>query len=187
VRQIAALMLVAACLACYPTTTRPHLVPQVGSSVMELELLMPEATRELALALDADSIPVRRTEPRDGWLESEWFDARTMQPTSAWPVGPNVVKVRAFVEPGRPNHSVITIETIYRPVADPSRPGRDLERQVPVDHPVALKVAAIVNRLTQQHAAPDEDADAVVPAPAAPAPRDTTTPARPASTQRVTW
>ena len=175
------LLLAALCVACYPTTTRPHLVPQPGSSVMELELFMPEATRELALALDADSIPVRRTEARDGWLESEWFDARTMRPTKAWPVGPDIVKVRAFVDPGRPNHSVITIETVYRPVADPSRPGRDLERQVPVDHPVALKVAAIVNRLTQQHTAPADEDDVAVPVPAVPAPRDTTTPSRPTS------
>ncbi len=173
-----ALILAAACAACYPTTTRPQLVPQAGSSVMELELFTPEATRELALALDADSIPVRRTEARDGWLESEWFDARTMRPTAAWPVGPDIVKVRAFVDPGRPNHSVITIETVYRPVADPSRSGRDLERQVPVDHPVARKVAAIVNRLTKLHTTPDEDTEPVVPSPA---PRDTTPPARPAS------
>jgi hypothetical protein len=138
----------------------------------ELELFVPEATREVARALDQDSIPVERTEARDGWLETAWFDARTMRPTNAWPVGPDVVKVRAFVDPGRPNHSVITVETVYRPVADPSRAGRELERQVPANHPVAIKVAIAINRLVQTHARPEEES---VPPLSPAAPPDTTT------------
>jgi hypothetical protein len=169
-----------ACMACYPTTTRPALVPQPGAQSAEVELFVPQATRELALALDQDSIPVARTEARDGWLETDWFDARTLRPTSAWPVGPDVVKVRAFVDPGRPNHSVITIETVYRPVADPSRSGRELERQVPSSHPVAIKVALAMNRLVRAHVLPDEDA--VTPA-VPPTPRDTTTAPPPGSSR----
>lgn len=147
--------------ACYPSTTRPHIVPQPGSAVMELELFLPEATREVALALNADSIPVRRTEPGDGWLESEWFDARTLLPTRRRPLGMDIVKVRAFVEPSKANHSLVTIETVYRPVADPSRDGRSLERQVPVQHPISIRVAGIVNRLTLAHGEPLEAADSV--------------------------
>ena len=63
-------VLIALCAGCYPTTTRPYLVPQPGSAVADLELFVPEATTAVALALEADSIVVRRTEPRDGWLES---------------------------------------------------------------------------------------------------------------------
>lgn len=60
---VAALLLLA---ACYPTTTRPAMTPVPAASVTEWELFVPEATRALALALDADSIPVSRTEPADG-------------------------------------------------------------------------------------------------------------------------
>lgn len=160
-RLIVALALTATVVACYPSTTRPYLVPQPGSAVAELELFLPEATREVALALDADSIPVRRTEPKDGWLESEWFDAQTLLPTRRRPLGLDVVKVRAFVEPSKANHSLVTIETVYRPLADPSREGRSLERQVPIDHPVSIRIAGIINRLTAQHGEVLEAADSV--------------------------
>ena len=66
-------------------------------------------------------------------------------------MGPDVVKVRAFLEPGRPNHSVIYVETVYRGVVDPSRPARDLEAQVPAGHPVALRVARAVARMVTEH------------------------------------
>ena len=64
-------------LACFPTTTRPPFLAQPSAPVFEVELPVPQATRALALALDADSIPVRRTEAKDGWIESEWFDVAT--------------------------------------------------------------------------------------------------------------
>lgn len=163
-------------LACYPTTTRPHFTPQPGSAVMELELFLPEATREVALALDGDSIPIRRTEAKDGWLESEWFDAATLRPTRRRPLGLDVVKVRAFIEPSKANHSLVTIETVYRPVADPSRDGRSLERQVPIQHPISIRVAGIVNRLTLAHGEPLEAADSVAIPPSV---ATDTTPAKP--------
>ena len=133
--------------ACYPATTRPDVTPMPDAARVEVELFVPQATRALALALDADSIPVRRTEPDDGWLESEWMDAVSLQPVTGRPLGVGTVKVRAFVEPGQPNHSVIIVETVYRPVVDPSRPERDLERQVPAGHPVAARVAKILEGL----------------------------------------
>lgn len=88
--------------ACYPATTRPDVTPMPDAARVEVELFVPQATRALALALDADSIPVRRTEPDDGWLESEWMDAVSLQPVTGRPLGIGTVKVRAFVEPGSP-------------------------------------------------------------------------------------
>jgi len=87
--------------ACFPTTTRPAFLPQPMAAIAEVHLGIPEATRALALALHTDSIPIRRTEPKDGWLESEWFDAKTLRPTSARRLGPDVVKVRAWIGPAR--------------------------------------------------------------------------------------
>jgi hypothetical protein len=138
-------MVAAVCLAaaCFPTTTRPH--------TAEIELFVPAATRALAVALDTDSLPVSRTEPDDGWLETPWFDAATLQPTTARVVGTDVVKIRAFVEPGRANHSIITIEAVYRPLLDPSRDGRELERHLAAEHPVALRVKATMERLQAEY------------------------------------
>lgn len=145
------ILLAAALAACYPTTTRPHLVPVPEALTAELELFVPAATRALAVALDADSIPVSRTEPDDGWLETPWFDAATLQPTTARILGPGVVKVRAIIEPGRPNHAMITIEVVHRPLADPSQDGRALERHVAGEHPVANRVRRVVEGLKAEY------------------------------------
>ncbi len=150
-RRLGLALLLLASPGCYPTTTRPDIEPVPGASRIEVELFVPAATRALAVALDADSIPVSRTEPEDGWLETPWFDATTMRPTTRRPIGPEVVKVRAFVTPGRPNWSVIDVETVYRPLADPSALGRDLERQVPVGHPAAVRVKAVLDSLLREY------------------------------------
>ncbi len=137
--------------ACYPATTRPTFLPRPEAAIKEVELSIPEATQQLAIALDTDSLPVRRTEPRDGWLETEWFDATTLKPTSARRLGPQVVKIRAWVDPSRPNHSWVTIEAVYRPYADPSREERTLEQQLPTAHPVAMRVFRILDSLARKY------------------------------------
>ncbi len=136
---------------CYPATTRPDLVPVPDATRIEIELFVPQATRALAVELDTDSVLVRRTEPDDGWLETDWIDVATLQPTRRRPVGPDVVKVRAFAEPGRPNHSVLYVETVYRRVVDPARPARDLEVQVPAGHPMRVRVERAVQRLVEMY------------------------------------
>ncbi len=140
--------------ACFPTTTRPPFLPEPSAPVFEVELTVADATRALALALDADSFPIRRTEVKDGWLESDWFNASTRQPTSQRRLGPGVVKLRAFIDPARAGssdstHSNITVEVVYRPLADPSRSDRDLEREVPANHPIEGRVVLLLTRLVK--------------------------------------
>lgn len=137
--------------ACYPATTRPTFLPRPEAVIKEVELSIPEATQQVAIALDAEGLPVRRTEPRDGWLETEWFDATTLKPTSARRIGPQVVKIRAWVDPSQPYHSWVTIEAVYRPYADPSREERTLEQQLPTAHPVAMRVFRILDSLARKY------------------------------------
>lgn len=147
-RASTGLILSALLAGCYPTTTRPDLTPRPDAPRFEVELDVVEATRMLALELDTDSIPVSRTEPLDGWLETEWFDATTLQPATGWCVGPGVVKLRAFVDPGRANHSMITIEVVERLLVNPALPERELERQVDAGAPIRLRVARAVGRMS---------------------------------------
>jgi hypothetical protein len=140
--------------ACQPATTRPWFTPLPEAPGSELRLRVREATRRLAEALRADTIPIRRIELRDGYLESPWFDARNGRPTSRRPSGPGVVRVRAWVDPARPGSSQLTIETLYRPVMDPSLPVRELERQVARDHRTARKVEGVLGRLVQRYGTP---------------------------------
>ncbi len=148
----ALLMIVLAAFGCSPATTRPYFPPVTGAAQAELELEVKSATGALADVLRSDSLPVSKVEVRDGYLETDWFDAGTKRPTSARRLGPNVVQVRAWVDPTRSGHSRLTVETIYRPLADASRSPRDLDRQVPTDHPVGKRMEEIVTELAKLYA-----------------------------------
>jgi hypothetical protein len=139
-------------LACQPNTTRPGFTPLPEAAGTEIRLSVPEATRRLAEALRADSIPTRKVQLRDGYLETNWFEAasgRAVQDRRA--LGPGIVRVRAWADPARPGSSQLTVETLYRPLADPSLSDRELEREVARDHPVAVKVEAVLRALVKEY------------------------------------
>lgn len=135
---------------CNPATTRPDLTPLPRSAQAEIDLAVPDATRALSDALRADSIPLRVVEPRDGWLESPWFDAASGRPVAGRPLGPDVVQIRGWIAPSRAGHSEIVLETAYRAAADPSLPPRELDRPVPPAHPVRARVDSVLDRLVRR-------------------------------------
>jgi hypothetical protein len=151
--------------ACRPDTTRPAITPFPEAAGVEIRLRPIEATRRLAEALQADSLPPSRVRMRDGYVETPWLDSATGRPTTRRPIGTSVVRLRAWADPGRPGNTVLTVETLYRPLADPSLPERELERQVPRTHPVAIKVEQVLAALLKRHGGPPPPA-AEQPAPA---------------------
>lgn len=140
----------AAALACRATTQRPPFQPFPATQPIEVELEMAEATDTLARRLAADSIPVGRVVPADGYLETPWFDAASGTPTSRRPVGPEVVRVRGWVTPSKAYHSEVQVEAVYRPVADPSLDERELERVVSDSHPATLRVRRVLQGILRQ-------------------------------------
>jgi hypothetical protein len=158
--RAASLGIAGALVACQPATTRPPFPPVPEAAITEMRLPAGEATRLLAEAFQADSMPMRRVVVRDGWLETSWFDASTGRRTSRRQLGVNTVRVRAWADPTHPGNSKVTVETIYHPLADPSLPERELDRQVPREHPVAIKVRAALEDLVKRYGGP--------PAPVAP-------------------
>jgi hypothetical protein len=148
-----ALLLPGLC-ACQPSTTRPAFLPLPEAERVEVRLLPLEATRKLSEVLETDSIPPGRIELRDGFIESHWFDPSTGQPSTRRPIGTGIVRVRAWADPARPGFSMVTVETVYQPLADASLPPRELERQVPKDHPVAVKVRTALQDLVKRFGGP---------------------------------
>jgi hypothetical protein len=140
--------------ACRPNTTRPAITPYPEAAGVEIRLRPIEATRRLAEALQADSLPPSRVRLRDGYIETAWLDSATGRPTTRRPIGTRVVRLRAWADPGRPGNTVLTVETLYRPLADPSLPERELERQVPRTHPTAMKVEQVLEALLKRHGGP---------------------------------
>lgn len=153
-RSFAALGLLctALVLGCKPYSPRPFYPPVVGAPMGEINLSVRAATEALADVFRSDSLPLGRVELADGYLETVWFDAATRRPTGARRLGPEVVQVRAWVDPAKPGSSRMTVETIFRPLADPSLPARNLDRQAPADHPTARRVAEIVEQLVKLYA-----------------------------------
>jgi len=142
-------------VACQPTTTRPPFPPLPEAAGSEIRLPVPMATRRLAEALKADSIPTRKVRLRDGYIETPWFEARNGRPVGQRrAIGPGVVRIRAWADPARPGSSQLTVETLYRPRVDPSLPYRELEREVRRDHPVAKKVEAALLGLVKRFGGP---------------------------------
>ena len=140
--------------ACRPNTTRPTITPYPEAAGVEIRLQPSEATRRLAEAFQADSITPSRVRLRDGYIETAWLDSATGRPTRRRPIGTGVVRLRAWADPGRPGNTVLTVETLYRPLADPSLPERELERQVPLAHPTAVRVVRVLETLLKRYGGP---------------------------------
>jgi hypothetical protein len=138
-------------LGCNPWTTRPDFGPVEGAMQVELALRVPAATTALAEALKADTFPLSKVEPRDGYLETSWFSSASGKPIAHRPVGRETVRVRAWIGPSKPEHSQLVVETIFRPIEDPSLPDRELDRQVDPSDPTAQRVQAVLQRLTTQY------------------------------------
>jgi cell division protein FtsN len=113
----------------------------------QIELDPQEATKKLAEAMTAAGLPVTQVATREGFVGTAWFDTKTMQTTGAGRVGPSTVRIRAWVMPWRYGWSEITMEAVYRPVADPSLPERELERSVPFDSPARVRIREIMQQV----------------------------------------
>jgi len=142
--------------ACNPNTTRPPFGPLPEAIELELELPVAMAVQVVAEALRADSIPATLVQTRDGYLETPWFQARDGMATTARPLGVEVVRVRGWATPGRVGHTDLQLEAVYRPLADPSRPPRDLDQLVPAEHPVARRLRGTVAKLVTQYGDPSQ-------------------------------
>jgi hypothetical protein len=163
--------------ACKPDTTRPAITPYPEAAGIELRLRPQEATRRLAEALQSDSLPPARVQLRDGYLETRWLDSATGRPTGRRPLGTDVIRLRGWADPSRPGFSILTVETLYRPLADPSLPERELERPVPRTHPTAVKVEQVLEAMQKRYGAPPTAAPAQPSEGARPVPADEAPPA----------
>lgn len=138
-------------LSCRATTHRPYFTPLPMATTAQVELGIPEATRVLSEALAKDSITIKTIREADGYLDSGWLDARTLEPTGARPLGPGVVRIRAWVNPDKEFWSELVVEASWRPMDDPSRPERELDAALPEDHPLQRKIAGALRTLVEKY------------------------------------
>jgi hypothetical protein len=146
------LILLPLLFACDPNTTRPRVVPFPEDATTEVRAKIPVATERLLAALAADSVPIKFSSTRDGYVETPWLDAGTLRATDARPIGSDIVRIRGWVNPGKEGFSVIIVEGAYRQMADPSLPERELERPLPKDHPTQVRIDSLVARIPTNRA-----------------------------------
>lgn len=144
--------------ACQASTMRPSFTPVPSALSAQIELDPPVALDTLLAAFRRDGIVMARVEARDGFFDSGWLASATLAPTAARPVGPEVVRIRGWVDLGKPYHSRYTVETVYVPMVDPSREGRELEVAVPDVHPASVRVRGILSEVLARFGDPDDRA-----------------------------
>jgi len=149
-------------LSCQPYTTRPAFGPLPSAAEAVVDLDVAKATTVLAEALTSDSIPVSRVEPKDGYLETPWFSTLTGKETTERILGDSLVRVRGWVNAYGKERGSIRVETAVRPLANPSLPPRELDRQAPPDNPAAMRVARVLTDLARRYPVPGAEAPASV-------------------------
>ena len=111
--------------ACTPVTLRPSFAP------------LPEAVHVVINAppqrVTQFTDGVRLASLRDAFLETSDFAGTH--------------RLRLWADPDVPGKSRVTIEAVYRPVEDPSRTTRDLERASPPGSPGQLRAEQVLAAL----------------------------------------
>ncbi|HEV8382151.1 MAG TPA: hypothetical protein VGQ29_11220 [Gemmatimonadales bacterium] len=119
--------------ACTPVTTRPSFAPFPEALHAVINAPPADVTRAAQAFLTADTIRVHFASLRDAFLETEEFAGTH--------------RLRVWADPDVPGKTRITIEAVYRPVEDPSRTRRDLERASPPGSPGQLRAVRLLAAL----------------------------------------
>ena len=119
--------------ACTPVTTRPPFAPLPEALHAVINAPPARVTQFADSLLRADTVGVRFVSSSDAFLETKEFSGTH--------------RLRLWADPDVPGKSRVTIEAAYRPVADPSRTQRDLERASPPGSPGQLRAERLLATL----------------------------------------
>jgi hypothetical protein len=142
---------------CNPTTTRPEFLPLPLARAAQIFARPQQVIPALADLVAAESLRVRRASPRDGYLETEWYDTRTHRSFREGAAVPNLahtVKLRCWADPYVPGETILTLEVAYRLRYDPSRSGRDFEMLVPGGQAGDTLADSLLTRLKRRFGSP---------------------------------
>ena len=154
--------------ACTPVTTRPDFFPDSRAATVVILARPERVTADLPALVTAESLRVERTNLRDGYLETSWFDTRSKRSRRGMGDVSNLaasVKVRCWADPYVPGQTRLTVEVVYRPRYDPSRSERDLEVIVPQDHAGHVIGEHLIEQLKKKYGTPEAKPAATGPPP----------------------
>ena len=122
--------------ACTPATTRPSFAPLPEALHAVINATPAIVTREAQALLAADTIRVDYASERDAWLETKQFSGTH--------------RLRLWADPDVPGKARVTIEAVYRPLDDPSRTDRDLERAAEPGSAGQLRAVRLLEALKEK-------------------------------------
>jgi hypothetical protein len=143
--------------ACTPVTTRPDFFPYPEAATVTLMARPERVTEGLPPLVAAESLLVERTNVRDGYLETAWYDTRTGRSRRGTGDVSDLaasVKVRFWADPYVTGQTRLTVEVVYRPRYDPSRTERDLEVVVGREHPGRALAEKLMEKLKERFGTP---------------------------------
>ena len=148
--------------ACNPYTTRPDFIPLPHAPVVYLDARRDVVTRDVTAWLQAQRLVVVRSVPRDGFVETAWFDPTTQRSFARDrdpPHADRAFRIRGWADPDVPNATRLTVEVVYQPLFDPSRTARDLEILVPEGHAGRKLAERLMEEAKQKFGVPLERRD----------------------------
>ncbi len=143
--------------ACTPITTRPDFRPDPRALVVILDARPERVTAALDSLVPAESLEVAHSNVRDGYVETAWHDTQARRPRHHEREIGNLaatVKIRFWADPWVPGQTRLTVEPVYRPRSDPSRPERNLEVIVSKEHDGYKIAQRFVDKLKERFGVP---------------------------------
>jgi len=152
--RVAATALLAALLvtaACGAGGIRPRFQPLPQAMTDTVHNRPDSVTLLISELLTAKGIEVRHVRPREGYVETKWFETGTGRTVSDQSIDTDsVVRMRFWAEPAAEGETMVVGEVVRRRIIDPSLPDRETEEPVPTGHP-ALEIVRGVLANVKEH------------------------------------
>ena len=143
--------------ACTPITTRPDFRPDPRALVVTLNARPEPVTAALDSLVPAESLEVAHASVQDGYVETSWYDTQAHRIRHHEREISNLaatVKIRCWADPWVPGQTRLTVEPVYRPRYDPSRPERDLEVIASQEHEGYKIAQRLIDKLKERFGVP---------------------------------
>ena len=140
--------------ACSPVTVRPPFAPLPEALVATINAPPARVAAAAAEWLAGEGLTVVHSSPRDGYVETAWYDTHTKATHGGSGDVPDLaatVKLRCWADPDVPGRTRLTVEPVYRPRYDPSRSERDLEAAAPESHDGHRVAQRLLEALKQKY------------------------------------
>jgi len=148
---------VAFLLSCTPITTRPDFRPDPRALVVILNARPERVTAALDSLVPAESLEIAHANVQDGYVETAWYDTQARRTRHHEREITNLaatVRIRFWADPWVPGQTRLTVEPVYRPRYDPSRPERDLEVIASKEHEGYKIAQRFVDKLKEKFGVP---------------------------------